>query len=91
MMLRIGRYKLAFGWACWIQTHRPVTARRYLWFIWVFKEAKPTDIDKKKQFPLGTPMEYEGRRYHYYKAGKDIHVGPAVGKEDCDHGVCLHN
>jgi len=75
-MLKIGRYKIAFGWACWIQTYRPTTVRRFLWFFWIFKEANPKDIDKKRQFPLGTPMTYEGRRYHYYKAAEDIHVGP---------------
>ena len=89
-MLKIGRYKIAFGWVCWIQTYRPTTARCILGFIWVFKEAKPTDIDKKKRFPLGTPMTYEGRRYHYYRAGKDIHVGDAVEKENCDYGIRQH-
>ncbi len=73
-MRKIGRYKIAFGWACWIQTYVPTAVRRYLWFFWIFKEAKPTDIDKKKQFPLGTPMTYEGIKYHYYRAGEDINV-----------------
>ena len=84
--MKIGRYKIAFGWTCWIQTHAPTTVRRYLWFIWVFKEAKPTDIDKKKQFSLGTPMTYEGRRYHYYKAAGDIPVGNVTKKEVKDEG-----
>jgi len=80
-MVKIGRCRIAFGWACWIQTYRPTAVRRYLWFIWVFKEAKPEDIDEKQQFPLGTPMTYEGIKYHYYKAEKDINVGSAVKKE----------
>ncbi len=87
-MFKLGRYKIAFGWTCWPQTCIPTTARRYLWFIWVFKEAKPTDIDKKKQFPLGTPMTYEGRRYHYHKAEGDILVGDVTKKEVKDGQSC---
>ncbi|GAH45297.1 unnamed protein product, partial [marine sediment metagenome] len=54
--------------------------RRYLRFIWIIKEIRPTDIDKKRQFLPGTKMTYEGRRYHYYKAGEDINVGDNVKK-----------
>jgi hypothetical protein len=71
MMLRIGRYGIAFGYAFWVQTHVLIQTRHFLCF-WFFKEAKPTDIDKKKQFTLGTPMEYEGRKYYYCrKVGKE--------------------
>ena len=80
-MLTIGRYRIAFGWACWIQTYRPTTVRCILGFIWVFKEAQPTDIDKKKRFPLGTEMLAGGRRYYYYKAAEDIRVGDGAKKE----------
>ncbi len=87
-MLMLGRYQIAFGWICWPQTCRPTVFRRYLWLIWVFKEAKPTDIDKKKQFPLGTPMTYEGRRYHYYKIVGDILVGNATKKKVKNEQCC---
>ncbi len=83
-MLKIGRYEIAFGWACWIQTHVPTTIRCILGFIWIFKEARPTDIDKKRRFPLGTAMFYNGKKYHYRKAGENIHVGNRVWKEAKD-------
>lgn len=83
-MPTIGRYKIAFGWGCWFQSHRPVTVRRYLRFIWVFREAKPTDIDKKKRFPLGTPMVADGVKYHYYKAVKDIVVDIPVSRYETE-------
>jgi len=74
-MLTIGRCKLAFGRVCRPQTGRPATVRRFLWFFSIVREAKPEDIDKKQQFPLGTPMVANGRKYHYYKAEKDIVIG----------------
>ncbi len=71
-MMKIGRYRLAhIGPVFWIQTKVPVRVRHFLWF-WFVREARLDDIDKKKQFPMGTPMEYEGRQYRYWKAGKDI-------------------
>ncbi len=78
-MLIIGRYKIAFGRGCWIQTHKPVVARRYLGFFWIIREARPGDIDERQRFPL----EHEGRRYYYYKAKHDIGVG-GVHKVSCD-------
>jgi len=43
------------------------------------KEARPTDVDKEPEFPIGTPMEYEGRRYYYWgPAPKDIGRGEVV-------------
>jgi len=73
-MLKIGRYGIAFiSRVFWIQTRAPIRTWHFL-FFWFFKEARPQDIDKKQQFPLGTPMEHEGRTYHYYKAGEDINV-----------------
>ncbi|MBA7645461.1 hypothetical protein ES703_53219 [subsurface metagenome] len=80
--MKIRRYGIAFGRdsfrrvaANWIP--HPFRVWRFLCF-YIFKEARPQDIDKKQQFPLGTPMEYEGLRYHYYKAGSDIVVGPVI-------------
>jgi len=74
-MLTIGRYRIAFGWACWFQSHRPTTVWCPFGLIWIIREAKPTDIDKKKRYPLGTPMVYGGKRYQYYKAERDIPIG----------------
>jgi len=74
-----------------MQICKPTTVHSILGFIWIFKEARPTDVDKKRQFPLGTEMLADGKRYHYYKAGEDINVKSAVKKEDHDHGVCLHS
>ena len=50
-------------------TGLPTRVWRFLCF-WVFKEARHTDLDSKKQFPIGTPMQYEGRFYHY-SGGKE--------------------
>jgi len=60
-----------------VQTQVPTRVRRFL-FFWVLKEARPSDVDKEKQFPIGTPMEHEGRRYHYWRAPTDIHRGEVV-------------
>ncbi|MBA7688625.1 hypothetical protein ES703_97110 [subsurface metagenome] len=77
-MLRIGRYGIAFGRTFWVQTRMPTTVRRFLCF-WIFKEARPTDVDKKQQFPTGTLMAYEGRRYRYWgPAPRDIDRGEVV-------------
>lgn len=66
-MLKIGRYGVAFGRTSWVQTRVPTTVRRFLCF-WVFKEARPQDVDKEQKFPLGTKLEQEGRVYRYWKA-----------------------
>ena len=68
-MLTFGRYRIFFGWSCWIQTYRPTTVWCPFGFIWIFREVRPTDVDKKKRFPLGTPMMYNGKRYYYKAAG----------------------
>ena len=76
--MKIGRYEIKFGKYFWIQTRAPTTVRHFLCF-WIFKEARPTDVDKKQQFPTGTPMVYEGRRYRYWgPAPKDIDRGEVV-------------
>ena len=74
-MLTVGRYRITFGWACWFQSHRPTTIWCLFGFIWVFKEAIPADVDKKKRFPLGTQMTYNGKRYYYRAAAEDIPKG----------------
>ncbi|MBA7711051.1 hypothetical protein ES703_120002 [subsurface metagenome] len=82
--MKIGRYRIVFGGYAWIQTTVPTTVRRFL-CSWFFKEARPHDVDKKQQFPLGTPMEHEGRVYHYWKAGEDINKGKYVGRYEVKH------
>ena len=67
--MKIGRYDIKFGRYCWIQTQVPTTVRCLLGFIWIFREARPDDVDRKPQFPVGTQFNYEGRSYRYYKAG----------------------
>lgn len=79
-MLKIGRYRIAFGSTCWVQTYVPTTVRRFLCF-WVFKEARPQDIDKERKFPVGTLLEQEGRTYRYWKASNSYQKGEAI-KED---------
>lgn len=91
-MLKIGRYEIAFGRTFWFQTRVPTTVRRFLCF-WIFKEARPQDVDREQQFPIGTLMEQEGRKFRYWKAGKDIVRDEAVKeaeailtKKEADHG-----
>lgn len=79
-MLKIGRYEIKFGWYWWIQTLVPTTIRCFLGFIWIFKEAISTDVDKKQQFPIGTPLMQEGRTYRYWKAPRDVKKGQLVVK-----------
>ena len=69
--MKIGRYEIKFGKYVWIQTLAPTTVRRFLCF-WIFKEARPQDVDQKPQFPPGTLMEQEGRVYRYWRAGEDV-------------------
>ncbi len=80
-MLRIGRYGISVGRTIWVQTQVPTRVWHFLCF-WVFKEARPTDIDHKRQFPLGTGMIKDGKAYRYYKAGGTIGKGDIVVKED---------
>ena len=70
-MFKIGRYGIAFGRYFWFQTRVPTTVRRFLCFL-IFKEAHLDDTDSKKEFPIGTRLEYEGIAYRYCKAGADI-------------------
>ncbi len=77
-MVKIGRYRIAFGRVIWFQTYRPTTVRRFLYLFWIIREVRPEDIDKKQRFPLGTPMIADGRKYHYYKAEKDIVIHNAT-------------
>lgn len=78
MEIRIGRYGIVFHrriW--WFQTRVPTQ----IWtfgFISFFREARPQDIDKNQQFPLNERMKWEGRAYHYWKAGEDIRVGGEI-------------
>lgn len=46
-----------------------------LWYRKLIKNPDPKIMTKFQLFPLGTKMEFKGRRYRYYKAGKDINVG----------------
>jgi len=78
---KVGRYRIAFGPVLWFQTKAPVRICRFLWF-WFIREVRPQDIDKKRRFPIGTIMEYEGRPYYYAKAGKDIIAKQVVEEED---------
>ena len=79
-MIKVGRYKIIFGSMFWTQTQVPVTIRRFLCFS-IIREANPNDIDTKQRFHLGTPMQYEGKKYYYYRAGSAIHIGNATTHE----------
>ncbi|GAI84068.1 unnamed protein product [marine sediment metagenome] len=85
--MKIGRYEIKFGKYVWFQTRVPTRIRHFLWF-WFLKEARPTDVDKNQEFPTGTPMVYEGRRYRYWgPAPQDIDRGEVVfttSLSDCD-------
>jgi len=70
-MIGLGRYGLDFGRVLWFQTQVPTRVWHFLWF-WFLKKDRPQDVDKEQQFPVGTKMAQEGRKYRYYKAGKDI-------------------
>jgi len=76
-MLKIGRYGIAFGRTLWFQTLGPVRVWHFLWF-WFIKFARARDVDKKQQFPIGTLLEQEGRRFRYWKASNDVNKGELV-------------
>jgi len=65
--MKIGRYEIRFGRACWVQTQVPTTIRCFLPFVWILKKARPQDTDKSPQFPLGTRLETGGKVYRYYR------------------------
>ena len=76
-MIRIGRYGIEFGRTFWFQTRGPTRGRRFLCFLF-FKEARSTDVDKEPQFPPGTEMLENGRRYYYWRAPKNMKRGEVV-------------
>ncbi len=76
-MIKIGRYGLAFGPVLWLQTQKPTKARHWWWF-WFLKEARPDDDDKEQEFPEGTPLMHEGRKYRYFKAKRDYKAKEVV-------------
>lgn len=76
-MIHVGRYRISFHLAFWFQTHVPTTVRRY-GPLWVFREARPTDVDKDKRFDICTSMVWEGRRYLYWRAPSDVPAGHVV-------------
>ncbi len=76
-MIKIRRYGLSFGPVLWLQTHKPVKVRHWWWF-WFLKEAKPDDVDSKQEFPEGTPLVHEGKKYRYFKAERDYKAGEVV-------------
>ena len=80
--MKIGRYRINFGRCLWIQigTSFPITARRFLFFIWIIKYARPEDVDEKPQFPLGTKMKVGGTTYRYMKAAEPIKPGMRVNQ-----------
>lgn len=80
-MIRFGRHGIAFGPVLWFQTRVPTKAWHFWWF-WFFKEARPDDVDEEQQFPVNTLMEYEGRKFRYWKAGEDICCGSVVKEEE---------
>lgn len=80
-MLKIGRYGIAFGRTFRVQYRVPMRGQRFLCF-WIFKEARPHDLDHKPQFPPNTVMVYEGRTYHYWK-----NIDPMVDDFDLKQGV----
>ncbi len=78
--LRIGRYRIAFGRYGWFPARGPTRIWHFLCF-WLFKGARHTDIDKRQQFPLGTPLEHEGRVYRYWRAPCDLPKGSCVTED----------
>ena len=81
--MKIGRYRIFWGFSFWFQSGMAVPIRVWhFWLFWLVRTALPTDIDEKQRFPLGTKLEFEGRRYYYYKAGANIKVSEAVKWND---------
>jgi len=73
-MIKIGKYRVYFTSRHWVQTYGPTRAKKIL-FMTVYWDARPTDVDKEQQFPLGTPMEHEGRVYRYCRAKEELKDG----------------
>jgi len=80
-MLKIGRYGIALGRTFWLQTRGPTRVWHFLCF-WFIKEARPHDVDKEQQFPIGTLLAHEGRRFRYWKASDDVNKGELVENQE---------
>ncbi len=80
-MLKIGRYEIIVGRTFRVQFRIPTQYWHFLCF-WVFREAKPNDVDKRQRFLIGTLMKQEGRQYRYYKAPRDLRKGEVVFSKD---------
>ena len=68
--MKIGKYRILFNphKLFWFQTYKPTIARQFGWFL-IIEEVDLARVGKKRQFPLGTKIEYGGKKYRYYKAG----------------------
>ena len=75
--MKIGRYRIFLGSYNWFQTKEPVVISHFLFFT-IVREARPWDLSRKKQFPLGTVMNYEGKQYKYSKASSNIRRSDAT-------------
>ena len=84
-MLKIGRYGIALSPVLWFQTKAPTKVWHFLCF-WFLKEVRASDVDRKRidkrpAYPLNTLLEQEGRRYRYWRAGRDIKIKEIKAKE----------
>ena len=78
--MKIGRYKIYFTSRHWLQTFGPTRVKKIL-FMTIYWEARPSDVDKVQQFPLGTPLRHEGRVYRYWRAPCTLPKGSWVTED----------
>lgn len=85
MLLKFGRHWIGVGRDVVVQTTVPTAVRRLL-FFWLFREARPNDVDLKARFPLGTRLDCEGGPFRYARAGAPPQVPPAPASGDAGSG-----
>lgn len=70
--MRIGRYRILFNphRLFWFQTHKPIVARQWWWFL-ILHEVDIAETTKRKRFKLGTKARSISRRYVYCKFGSN--------------------
>lgn len=68
--MRIGRYIIFIGRIFWLQTKVPFVIKHPIPYLWILIEARPTDVDKNRKYPLGIEMNMpDGSSYRYYRKG----------------------
>ena len=78
--MRIGRYRICWNRHFRFQTQPLIVVIvKFLSFI-IWRDVKPTDVDKTPLFPEGTKLKYKDGEYTYFRADKNYKKNEVVFK-----------